>query len=71
MPVSLKKLPKNEYVVHLFVESTTVQMFVSINLTDQTEEIAADTAVVMFRSLLTDAKYEKYLNILVDEVEEV
>jgi len=71
MPVSLKKSLKKEYIVHLFVESTTVQMFVAISMTDHTEEIAADTAVVLFRSLLTDAKYGKYPNILIDEVEEV
>ena len=71
MPVSLKKLPKKNYVVHLFIENKAIQMAVSIPVDGQTQEIAADTAVVFMRSLVTDAKYGKYPNILIDEVEEV
>jgi hypothetical protein len=69
MPVSLKKLPKKEYIVHLFVESDTVQMAVSIPVTAQTEQTASDTAAVFFRSLLTDVKYGKYPAVYIDEVE--
>ena len=71
MPVSLKKSPKKDYVVHMLVESTTVQMLVSIPVTGQTQEIAADTALVFISSLLTDAKYDNFPDIHIDEVEEV
>ena len=71
MPVSLKKSPNKDYVVHLFIENKAIQMAVSIPVTGQTQEIAADTALVFISSLLTDAKYNKFPDIHIDEVEEV
>ena len=53
MPVSLKKSPNKDYVVHLFIENKAIQMAVSIPVTGQTQEIAADTALVFINKLLS------------------